>query len=67
MSLTPRLDRLDKNYIINGNFDFWQRGTSTSTSGVYLADRFRTSLSGGSYVVSRSTDVPNSNSQFSLS
>jgi hypothetical protein len=47
----PRLDRLDKNLIIGGNFDFWQRfdiattPTSTitgllNTGGQYLADRF---------------------------
>ena len=41
-SLTPRLDKLDKNYIINGNFDFWQRGSS-SVAAVqfnYYADRW---------------------------
>ena len=30
---------LSQNYIINGGFDFWQRGASLATSG-YLADRF---------------------------
>lgn len=63
----PRQDSL-QNYIINGNFDFWQRGTSVthtpvSNSFTYRADRIRTgvSTSGGaskSITVARSVSVP---------
>lgn len=55
----PRIDRLDKNYIINGNFDFWQRGVSSSAGG-YLADRFsfQNFTSAGTFTRTRSTDVP---------
>jgi len=67
-SLTPRLDKLDKNYIINGNFDYWQRGTSSTTiTSVFLADRFTTVQTGGSVSITRSTDVPDANSEFSIS
>lgn len=38
----PRVDRLDKNLLINGNFDFWQRGTTFSSSS-YGADRWKSS------------------------
>jgi hypothetical protein len=42
------------NYIINGAFDIWQRGTSfTTTSNVYLADRWYGE--GGNVTVSRQT------------
>jgi hypothetical protein len=67
-NLTPRIDRLDKNYIINGNLDYWQRGTSltagpAAASGNYLADRFRGDFgtsTNSTVVFSRSTDVPDS-------
>ncbi len=62
MSLTPRIDALDagRNLIINGNFDFWQRGTSVlTTTGIYLADRWITQTHATfSVTASRSTDVP---------
>jgi hypothetical protein len=62
-SLTPRLDRLERNLCINGNFDFWQRGTTLNfqTARLYIADRFchvRSSGYSGNSVASRSTDVP---------
>jgi hypothetical protein len=48
-----------RNRIINGNFDFWQRGTSStfSASGPYLADRW--AVGGGtSTTVSRQSFTP---------
>jgi len=41
-----------ENRIINGAFDFWQRGTSFTT-GVYGADRWINDLSGGTVTMSR--------------
>lgn len=59
---TPRIDKLDKNYIINGNFDFWQRGTSlgvTGGSSSFLADRFKFWSSGTNNIsCHRDADVP---------
>jgi len=57
-----------RNKIINGNFDFWQRGT-TGTSG-YVADRWSTGVVGSTAAISRQsftlgqTDVPNEPSYF---
>jgi len=66
-SLTPRLDKLDRNYIINGNFDYWQRNTTANITGAVLAvDRFFTNYnSGAAGTVSRSTDVPDADSLYS--
>jgi hypothetical protein len=45
MSNAPRIDRLDKNYLINGNFDFWQRTVSNdltvTINAAYGADRWK--------------------------
>ena len=45
------------NAVINGAFEFWQRGTSLTGSG-YLADRFATETSGGTTTTSRQTFTP---------
>ena len=42
----------NENRIINGSFDFWQRGTST-TSTAYLADRWKNDRSGGTVTMSQ--------------
>lgn len=54
-----------RNRIINGGFDVWQRGTSTSSTNVYLADRWLVTA-GSSLTSSQSSDVP-SGFRFSLS
>lgn len=74
--LTPRINDIDtridnkdvKNVIINGGFDFWQRGTSFTApaTGEYLCDRFRTYYFGIVPNITREEDVPSwSNSKYS--
>jgi hypothetical protein len=66
MSLTPRIDNLEArgNVMINGNFDFWQRGTSSanfgSGSGVYRADRWAgwENMATAVLTTEQDTDVP---------
>jgi microcystin-dependent protein len=50
---------LSQNFILNGAFDIWQRGTSFFGSGVYCADRWiQTRSANVTFTVDRSTDVP---------
>jgi hypothetical protein len=42
-----------QNLIINGAFDFWQRGTSSTGSGYVAADRWANTISGGTVTMSR--------------
>jgi hypothetical protein len=70
MGSTPRIDRLDKNIIINGAMEFWQRvvGTTTtvntaSSQAVYTADRMSFATQGPTvknFRVLRDVDSPNS-------
>lgn len=60
-NLTPRLDRLERNQIHNGNFDLWQRGTSVSVGSgakTFQADRWACARSAYTVTYARSTDVP---------
>ena len=48
-----------RNRIINGNFDFWQRGTSTTATGnTYLADRWLSAYSTGGTVSQETSSLP---------
>lgn len=47
-----------KNYLINGNFDIWQRGTSFTASGVYTADRWKQNHNTGAATYSRQNLTP---------
>lgn len=68
MSLAPRIDRIDRNSWINGNFDFWQRwagvtNTINTATGIsaYHTDRLLYATSGATvknFSIVRSTDVP---------
>ncbi len=63
-SLAPRIDKIDRNLLINGNFDFWQRGTSITPVGFeYLADRWQ-NHSGVTTNYSRQIGGPNSVSTY---
>jgi hypothetical protein len=64
-------DGIRRNYIINGNFDIWQRGTSQETSGYGSADRWscghaNTSAKTASQVAftTGQTDVPDEPTYF---
>lgn len=46
----------NENYVINGNFDIWQRGTAAvTTSGAFSADRFKHLVSGDTFSATQGT------------
>lgn len=55
-----------KNFIINGNFDIWQRGTSFGTTALYNADRWW-QPSGGTFSYSRGNTNPLAGSLYYIS
>ena len=68
MGAGPRIDRLERNIIINGMMEFWQRVVGNTTTindaaggNTYTADRMVTGRAGATtknYSIVRSTDVP---------
>jgi hypothetical protein len=60
-----------KNYIINGNFDIWQRATTQTITGCGSSDRWNNSNTGSTKVTSRQTftlgqtNVPNNPKYYS--
>jgi hypothetical protein len=47
-----------KNLVINGGFDFWQRGTTWSGTGYSAADRWYAVLSGSVTMTQETSDLP---------
>ena len=56
-----------KNAIINGGFDIWQRGTTTTSSGYQTADRWAcANLGGGTTTFSRESTIVSTGSTYSM-
>lgn len=79
MDLAPRISNIDKNYLMNGAMDFFQRfispsaftGVSLTTSYSYLtadrwAQQYAGTWGGGTPASCSSTNVPNQLSKYSL-
>ena len=61
VSVMPATTQVDvsQNYIINGGFDIWQRGTSTTSNNAFLADRWGCYYDGtGTFTYSQQTFTP---------
>jgi hypothetical protein len=56
----------NKNAVINGNFDIWQRGTSFTAGNAYTADRWYLTGTVGAVTISRETSTVATGSLYSL-
>lgn len=78
-STAPRIDSHERNLVINGNYNYWQRNTTSGAVAqgfsAYAPDRFKKrgygAAGAGTSTLSRSTDVPTLaqsgyNSQYSM-
>jgi hypothetical protein len=59
---------LSENFLMNGNFNIWQRATTfTPADDTYIADRWNClQEANNSWTFARDTDVPTANSKYSL-
>ena len=49
------------NFVINGGFDFWQRGVGPFTTSAYHADRFRADFTLGTQTITKTTSTVSKN------
>jgi len=71
----PRLDAIDRNFLINGGFDYWQRALSSISAGSYPTfdyngpDRWQNAVLGvgpTSYTLQRVVASPDSKTKYAL-
>jgi hypothetical protein len=55
-----------RNIVINGGFDIWQRGTSSTTNNAYGADRWYQNIAAGSLTWSQETSIVPIGSRYSM-
>lgn len=57
-NIIKTIDNKQKNYLINGGFDFWQRGNGAFVSNEYTSDRWYLTQSGAPEVSREVSEIP---------